>query len=640
MLSAWLLAWMAVAAWPLAAPAADITWTRVFIDARLDNDGVLHVQETHELEARIDLPTYTHVFSVAPEQQRRLLGVYRLDEAGRAVALSPGTLDLAHRYVDHGPSVEWSVRDASAPARAPGALRYRIDYELRGALTPAWDLPHETGPFPLRDFSFRNPLERGDLALAVWQDVRDCLQRCYRLDHDVLFPNRDWVNGELRELSYRLAYGSAWRLLHPQRELAVVTPDVNHRVQRHFAYLPAGRPAAVDIEPALWRAAPLPGLLAAGLLVWLGFLVAQIWRRLQTHVDPEVMAALVRETPPEVLHTWYHQQPPAQSFTRLLDRWFTQGVIGARRLELPPPATRDELELTLQVPRTHLHPAEQAVAERLFGDGTRVTSDQVRAVQSWMSHEADRVVDDELIRAAVQDRVRRHRGSPVWRALAGLVAAAGIGLVFHDTMAHDAFPYGIMAGVLGGGLVATWPMGWWHIGRSLGWALVALLPWLLLPVVYAALMLVPSVPPSAQASVGMALLILAGYVLMFAPTGAAPGEAARRVDRLWRARDWARRQLRRDAPALQDASVPHLEALGLGAALQRWRERHQLAQLQGAGGGAGMMSTGMRPFTGVAPPMPPHDWMWVVFLCHNPAFDDDDDAGGDEDSGDGGSAEP
>ena len=67
---------------------------------------------------------------------------------------------------------------------------------------------------------------------AVIADVRAAWPapaRRYRLDHDVLFPDRAGSN-EALQIDYDLVFDTAWREIDADAKLAHVTPSVDYRV--------------------------------------------------------------------------------------------------------------------------------------------------------------------------------------------------------------------------------------------------------------------------------------------------------------------------------------------------------------------------------------------------------------------------
>jgi hypothetical protein len=142
-------------------------------------------------------------------------------------------------------------------------------------------------------------------------------------------------------------------------------------------------------------------------------------------------------------------------------------------------------------------------------------------------------------------------------------------------------------------------------------------------------LLIPNRPLPADAWVATTIVVLAGYFFTLVRARKPDGHGDVVAD-LLRMRAYARAELQRPRPQLDDRWIPRLRALGLGGAIEAWRTRH-------TGAAAMPPEHGDRPqittahFTG----MPPAPWVgpkgWTTSLeVYADDEDDDDEADADE----------
>ena len=582
--------------------AQSVVWQKLDVESRLDNDGALHVRETHLISVSAEIATISVSFGLDTDQSVVLKAVERVDDDGLAHPLEPGDLAGADRYAAGEGWLRWSVGQESAPEAGVVLRRYRIEYDLVNALSPAWSIPAGSRPLDPLSQSYRGPLARGSEALAAWREAWPAFTRRYRLDHDVWFPNRDAPAFALRELNYRLEYGTAWRLLNPDAELGRATPDVHYRVQRTLEYLPPGRPPAVDARTPALRIGSLLALSLLGFLLWLGALAAESLGRIgQRAVDPAFFVDHVLAHPPEIVAGIVLGAGEAPWFEDVVKRLVAERKLA---LQVEPPESPDlppRARLRLLVSRDRLSAYERELTTALFGDGEETDTESIALRYANNGFDPDAVVQAAFQRAmpAEQDPAPRHPG----RSLALVLLAAGLLLALRDLARPGGDPYLLLTGLAGGFLVTgLWPIGCWA-GRSLLVALWLLAPLLFLALAGTAIHLIPNSPLRVHAAFALTLLLLGWFQTLLNRARARPrgDRHLMRVD-LLRARRWASSELRRPRPALQDAWVPHLEALGLGAPLARWRQRHAAsvagADLSELGPAAAALGP---PFTGRAP---------------------------------------
>jgi hypothetical protein len=87
----WLLQGL-IAFWCLAAGARELEWRTLAVDARLDDEGRLHVSERHEMVFTGDWNGGERRFRVGDDQSLQVESIARLDTDGSWVPLAEGSL--------------------------------------------------------------------------------------------------------------------------------------------------------------------------------------------------------------------------------------------------------------------------------------------------------------------------------------------------------------------------------------------------------------------------------------------------------------------------------------------------------------------------------------------------------------------
>jgi hypothetical protein len=172
-------------------------------------------------------------------------------------------------------------------------------------------------------------------------------------------------------------------------------------------------------------------------------------------------------------------------------------------------------------------------------------------------------------------------------------------------------------------LLRAWPRGYWHSGQPWPAAVALLVPGLLASGAALVLLLAVNPPLPLAGFVGTAVAVLAGYAaLLVGAWRPWRGEPHATIRELGRIKRYSIRELGRRQPRLEDRFVPHLEALGLGPRLEKWRNAIGMGMggdLSGAGasleeGGSTPLA---RPFTGrpnVPFVGPPH-WTHALYVA-------------------------
>jgi hypothetical protein len=558
-------------------------WTHLEIVAHLNPDSTIQVTETHDISVRGDVSTLDRQVGFGPGQRVRFQGIWRITDDGSLQPLTPGDAAQPSRYqaFDETGVLHWSMLEGTATPTGDGFVRrrYRIVYDLAGAVVPAWDLPAGPAPLDILRSSWGSPRVRLREALAAWREASPAPDRRYRLDQDVLLPSRDGPSYPMDGANYYLEWGElAWRRLDPEEPLGKSTPGGDYRVRHLLEYLPAGRPDGVDFVEAAIRTGSPAALPVFGLVLWLIFVIAEARRR--PHVDRAFFEANVLASPPEVLGAMLWRNPDPPSFAALVTRLANEQKVRVEILEAGVGDQPSKTRFSLRVDRASLRPWEKAVVDRVFGKSSEVTSDELQGRHRQGILDLDQITADEYARALPEPARPSRRWLPWLLALA--LGLAGMFLLAWDLKHYArAEPFALAVGTLAAVMIpAAIPTEGW-LGYSL-----ATTPWLLLPlavftVANGAFVLLPNAPFSGAASAGLALSFLCAYQRFLANTPRLEGEIGRRVEALWWSRGWARRELHRRDPDLRDEWVPSLRALKLSRALERWQRRFRGAPSSG-----------------------------------------------------------
>lgn len=596
MRTAFLLAFLALAGVASAQQGEDVVWTMLDVAPRLDADGRFTVVETHEISLQGDFNTLGSDFGLGTGQSVSVKAFTELGADGAEHPYAAGDPKSAGHYAAYPTWIEWHVKAEGTPPLARTTRRYRLEYELVHAVAPAWDLPNGAHPLDGLHPSYGSPLERLRDAWSVWREAGAGLTRAYRLDHDVLYPSREKVYASLQNLGYQLTWDpKVWELVGPEVPMGTATRSVDFRVRRTFRRLVDAPPSAVDVEGARRRLAAILILpFGVVLLAFISMLFDALRGADQKPLGPELFESAVLSEPAELVQARVAGRRVSRvGFSELLERLAVERKLQVR---IDTPATEETppgVTLRLLVPRDSLHPYEQEVVDALFAGQAEISTAQVQARRQF---------DPESLVSAAFARVvpKRPAKSYLATGIAGVLAASGFALTVTDLQRVGAEPYAPVAAAVGA-LVAR-----------LG--LPPAVFWVTLAGVLA--QLVPNVPIVGLGAVGVSLVMLSGYqgTRSNRPTTTQP--EGRRLLELQRIRDWAAKELRKPRPALRDAWIPHLHALGLGPAVAKWRERHggasasvapDLAEVQAGAALSGPPFTGERPPSGV-----PDDDEWAA----------------------------
>ena len=618
-----------------ATPLRADEWTRIDVKGRLASDARVTVVETHDIVLDTSGRNTFHTFGLGADQAIRLTAMTRIGPDGeprRLKAVDAVNGPDEYRYYDQG-HVHFSI-----PALGERvAVQYRFEYELIGAVTPAWAIAAGPGSRASDTLDLVWPWQRIGQVVDDWRRAWPALTTRYRFDHDVLLPGREGHGHTFRRLDYDLEYDTAWRDITPTQDVGAATQGA-YRAQKVFDYLGTGVPSQATTAPAALRFVSLAALPIAGTLGWFLVMAAARLRRGppidRTFVDTRILT----RAPEEIAFLLEDKRPDVED---VLSRLASEAAISVH-VDRPAGHTFGEADedapLRLHMRRVaadaSLTAFERDILDDIFGDARELTT------TSHLQRHAGRDYDpDEALERRLQIARRDAHGSTPGSAKAAgrrwTPARVGLMLVFVFGLVHvfrHAGPLGEVVPILAiwaflvVGLVNGMATGWWYPGRPVRGLLA---PLVVLFVLQLTLLLIPNRPLPAEAWVASAIVVLAGYFLTLARSRMPSGHDDV-VSDLVRMRDYAHAELQRPRPQLDDRWIPRLRALGLGRAIEAWRTRH-------SGAAAMPPEHGDRPqittahFTG----MSPAPWIgpkgWATSLeVYADGEDDDDEADADE----------
>lgn len=528
------------------ADGRELHWREVSVEARLDSDGRLHVRERQAMVFTGDWNGGERTFRVTGEQELELDSLVRVDPDRGEVELRPGDLAQTDDYAwaDSDERVlRWRSRQPSDPPFEGRELTYILSYRLENILV------HQGGA-------------------------------AYLLDHDFAFTERD---GEIERFTLQLELDPVWQAQGSAMErlqLGPLPPGQGAVLRLPLTYAGSGAPSAV------LHAAPLPVR-----LVFVALLSAAAWlvlRRLlrreralgrfaplpqPSAIDDAWLAEHVLSLEPEVVGAAYDHKTGAAEVAAVLARMVIEKKLASRVTRVPGwLGSRDNLELSLLVPRRRLQGYERALVNGLFFDGDETSTDAIRA------HYKKRGFDPAArLEKPLKQQTRARLGASGDAELEAAALAAGALSVASGLTAIFCRPSEIALVVVGLCGTALWTLlalilayRWsLDMAASARGAVKFLLPLgLSLQSVLMQLVLLELSFWGSLALAAWGMLHLLVVALAARSSDGSEGIALRK--RLTAARLHFARELTRDKPRLEDAWFPYLLALDLGSNVERW----------------------------------------------------------------------
>jgi uncharacterized membrane protein YgcG len=534
---------------PVHAQDRSLHWDEMAVQARLDEEGTLHVRERQTMVFTGDWNGGERSFNLRLGDRLRLVGLSRVDPAtGREFPLVQDD-EIAqvdqYDWVDNS-TLRWRSRLPSDPPFDGTAITYVIDYTLSNVLR-----------------------ER---------------EGVYHLFHDFAF--RDRV-GMIERFVLDLELDPAWLPqgavpAHLERE--DLQPGDGVELAARLEYRGEGRPAASRAAPAALRYAAFAGALAAMAFLYVRF------RRREESVDrfgpPEAPAEwdegwlqenVFRYRPEEAGTLWDQKVGPAE-VAAVLARLVEEGKLASEvRSEGVLFFRRDVLHLRL-LDRTGLVDYERRLIDKLFfGGRTETDTEAVRKHYRSSGFNPASEIEETLRRRLDNLPLLRGKmpGPGFRRSLSLLLATlslAGLGAITQWEQAVVTFLVTAFActWIYIPGLIAAFA--WRKRTENLdltsltflvpglaAFALCALVPWTLFG------------RPGSFTAMALALLPVTIWssLLNNARSRESP-EVIRFRKRLGAARKMLQRELASPTPRLRDEWLPYLLAFGLQGDMDRW----------------------------------------------------------------------
>lgn len=553
------------------AGARELFWPKISVEARLDEDGRLHVAEQQEMLFTGDWNGGERIFDLRTRQTLEFEGLSRIDDSGKEHVLEKGDLSAVDRFDwVNAKTLRWRSRLPSDPPFDRTRITYILRYTLSNVLIP--------------------------------QNGR------YLLDHDFLFPDRE---GIIERYSIRLSLDPVWQTETrlPERILGgPLPPGRGYVVTIPLTYAGPGKPRAV------WTGAALPVRAALAALLAISFVLQWVlFYRKETslgrfepltptqEIDERWLEDNVFSLAPEVVGAAWDERTGAPEVAAVLARMVSEGKLES---EIQKKGwflfRRNVLTLKLRVDRSQLQGYEKALVEALFVSGDTTDTDTVRRHYGSKGFDPAAKIREPL-RKAVQSLIGEEpiRAGTSWKAPVTL-ALAGLALLAVSVwlqLGEIFFAGGVL---LVGVNAAVWAMVLAHRSRedvARPWR--SALPFgLILLALAGALfffLLTGAFRMGAPSLAGAALLCIATVQGALALGRSRQGpETIRFRKKLAAAREWFRQELAKPDPELRDEWYPYLLAFGLGPEVDRWFRAYGGSGVDsdGVGGGTGGPSSG------------------------------------------------
>lgn len=544
-----------------------LEWTRFDIFAQLDNQGAAYVRETLTAKVNGRVPVLDRRLAWSTDQAIVIRKFVR--EMGRE------EMEIAD-YIWRDGTLTWRIRDYDEPEWIDETLTYRLEYELRGAIAPAWDIPVGPGSFLSRE-NFPHFRERWRETLAAW---REPAQR-YRFDHDVPFAR--FSSEGPRELNYTFKYDTAWK--HPQPDAplrARVTPDSDYRVTELRDYLRPGPPPAVALWKPVVRVGAIVVFTVLALGLWLIYALGEIRRHglLGPRLDREWFQENIASIPAEILARDAGTTRHGAGFPLFLARQRLRGMIEVRDGLATDEDGEPEVHLRLLGEERSLPAFEREVLAKLFPNGRESGTTELRKVYAESGFDPEDALGEALDEReeSLPASAPPPQESIFWRLLGRLLvpifgAAAALILVeacysdYNDSLEIAMYlPGGFLGLAL---LICLIPMSTGGLGRALT-ALVpiaATLPGMLSLHFHHTLPLLPA-GAAGLATLGLGCVLAWLLIRRSFDEG---GTAQQRLAAL--GRRFVGRELQRRRPNLDDGWLLQIIALVGEGPLAKWRAR-------------------------------------------------------------------
>lgn len=544
---------LVVATSPLFAQAAkSLDWTAFSVDARLDSTGTLFVRERQTILFNGDWNGAERRFDVRQGQRfvfRRMLRVDSL--TGAEVPMHEGSLDVVDGYkLTDSRTLRWRSRLASDSVFLNTKLTYVLEYE--------------------------------------YADILVIEGAAYRLDHEFGFRER---TGTIANFDLTLRVDQAWRTpdgFTGTFHQPVLEPGIGYVVNIPLTWRAAGVPSAVRRSPPL---APRLALAAALLLVIVVMTVQFLRDETAagrfapltplSSIDRAWLETHLLSLRPELVgYAWDEQVgPPEVSAT--LARMVNEKKLGSRVESTGGRILgRHVLHLELLVPRHEFAGYERTLIDKFFkSNATTTSTDDIRERYKGSGFDPSGIIRQPLKdlftqltgMADMPSAKQRRWVLTVALSVAG-VALLAVGVITRSADALVALLALALVGVPGFLFTRLQAYLWKRrVVRPGPHLLRVLVPLALLTATLCWGLMTGYGALGLFALTGLTVLLVAAWrsALNGSRSDASKARLLRRKE-LASAREYCRAELKKPAPALDDAWYPYLLAFGLGRHVDTW----------------------------------------------------------------------
>ncbi len=590
----------------------DKAWQRFEISAHLENTGAATVSQRMTAKLEGDMETLEVPLSTGSDQAIVLRRFVRVEADGEH-ELSEGDPYQREHYDFVDGVLRWCVKPLENEWHGE-PLVFRVEYELRNALDPAWDIPIGRAHFAEWSEFWEFPARIRE-ACRAWQDGGTKLARRYRYEHEVTFPA--FPASGPTETNYTLKFDEAWRQVHPEADLGHGLPEC-YRVTHLMDFFTPGWPSSLAQWKPLLRVGSIVAVVVAALFLSLFFLVKEV-RKLAPggpRIDAAWFAENIARQPPEVLSRKIGNDFLVSNFPHFLSRMRAVGVLS---IQTERAATEDDdAKVSMRLLRNPagMPPYEKQVIESLFPSGSESGTDTLAKHYAESGFNPEETLTD-AVAEAFSKAVPANREARIFSPLQILLVCVGVPLVLYHVF-HGDRDWRLCFNSLGVAFaIAVLPFLLRVSPAWRDWKLAPLVPviwWCAGAALFVAINFGTNLPLNALACAGLAMCWIAAFGTMFsaATTADSAGLAAEDRD-LARAMRYARQELNHPHPALSNAWLPQLRALGLGPQIERWRKR-PVAGTSSDFSGRELQTSGLPSFTGAPLPQPENEWADALYV--------------------------
>ena len=622
-----------------AATGWEKAWQRFEVQAHLHDSGKVEISErvsiklTNEVDAlgrtlstgnldELDLPLPT-----GPDQTIILRQLVREDAAGDQV-LTKGDVRERDRYYWANGVLTWGVRSPGNAWQGETVV-FRVEYELRNALAPAWDIPIGRSFFGERSDFWKYP-ERFRNARAAWKDAGNAIARRYRYEHEIRFA-ADPATGPITT-TYTLHFDDAWVQVHPDAPFGTKMPQC-YRITQLMEFQQPGRPAALDQRKPAVRVGSLIAVAVAAALLCINFIIHELFKLglIAPRIDTAWFTENIASQKSEVLAWITDNDRVAMCFPHFLARMRGSGMLSAQTESTRDSDGEPKVALRLLGNPAGLQPYERQVVESLFPNGSESGTDVLAKKYAEAGFNPEAVLADAVNAQFAAASPTGEWMSPVTAWIVAVIGLAGSALVFY-AIGNAGLEWRLYFRALGAGaVIGVAPIFLRAIPAVRGSKLLILftIVWTALAVLLLGVLhFGTNLPLTVFASGGLGLYWIAALLFLFLSMRTVENTAhARRKRETARAAIYARLQLLRPAPALSNAWLPQLRALGLGDAIKGWCERSRQQQIGGVPSPE-FQATGLPRFTGIPPVTHENEWTEALYISAKeipPVIEKEDD---------------